>query len=349
MWLLPRGMQLGSHPVGAAALPCERLRPWPQISSWTGLVTFLYWPVVGFTPQTSYSAFPPSAWENSQLSSLSPRDTSSSSKAGDTPNGKQNCSQGGGNRGGGGKDRWPPHPFPWSALEAGQEGGAGVELGSPHTPPHLQSRGTLNLCSSSSPDSEPTGSSQEKWESGRCHPQGLAKFPSSLTGTCLTAPPLRAWHPWLSASSAPSVWDGRRVLGAWPSAASLNLSQPRREGRVRDRKRAAHEPGKRQRPESLGILPSAPPRSPLGHDLASPARGLFGHRGCCQYSGQKPDAGPHKSQCGTPQVLGGDAHLGDQKIASLLSQVTAKGSSFQGPGERGPLRLQRESERKGQP
>lgn len=153
MWLLPRGMQLGSHPVGAAALPCERLRPWPQISSWTGLVTFLDWPVVGFTPQTSYSAFPPSAWENSQLSSLSPRDTSSSSKAGDTPNGKQNCSQGGGNRGGGGKDRWPPHPFPWSALEAGQEGGAGVELGSPHTPPHLQSRGTLNLCSSSSPDS----------------------------------------------------------------------------------------------------------------------------------------------------------------------------------------------------
>lgn len=63
----------------------------------------------------------------------------------------------------------------------------------PDTPPHFQSRDTVNLCSSSSPDSEPTDSSH--MEVGACKgpSQGLAEFCSSLPQTCLTAPPLRAW------------------------------------------------------------------------------------------------------------------------------------------------------------
>lgn len=58
------------------------------------------------------------------------------------------------------------------------------------------------------------------------------------------------------------------------------FSQPRNEGRVTDRNRAAHEPVK-----GLGVHLPAPPRSPLGHSLDSPAWGFLEDRDCQQYCG----------------------------------------------------------------
>lgn len=101
--------------LGGAALPCDRLRRRPEASSRAGLVTFLH--ACGLMyPQSSQAPFPPSAVSLGQLLLFSGR--------GYPRAGSRTVLKVQGKPGGPGKDPGPPHPFPWSAREAGQEGGA---------------------------------------------------------------------------------------------------------------------------------------------------------------------------------------------------------------------------------
>jgi hypothetical protein len=123
----------------------------------------------------------------------------------------------------------------------------------------------------------------------------------------------------------PSLGLGCKILGAWPRPCPPLPHSPGKR-RLKDKNRAAYELIRRQRLQSLGVLPPAPPRSPSGHSLDLPAQGLLQHRVCQQCSGQRPDACLHRSQFGKPPGLAGGPRWKGQRPASLISWVTSKGS-----------------------